>query len=56
VKALTVKGIEVVQADTNDITSLTAAFHSSSIIFAVTDFFELFQTVGLEKAMKIESA
>jgi hypothetical protein len=54
-KALTMKGAEVVQGDTNNITSLTAAFHGSSVIFAMTDFFELFQTTGPEKAMEIES-
>jgi hypothetical protein len=53
---LAVKGAQVVQADTNDINSLIAAFHGSSIIFAVTDFFELFQAIGPEKAMDVEAA
>jgi nucleoside-diphosphate-sugar epimerase len=54
-ESLTLRGAEVVQADANDIASLIAAFKNSSIIFAVTDFFENFQKVGPEKAMEIET-
>ncbi|KAH6662631.1 hypothetical protein F5X68DRAFT_178120 [Plectosphaerella plurivora] len=53
-KALTDRGVEVVQADLNDVISLKAAFAGSYAIFAVTNFFEALPTQGVEKAMEIE--
>lgn len=37
-KALAARGVEVVQADLNDVASLITAFRNASIIFLVTDF------------------
>ena len=37
-KTLTARGVEVVQADMDDVTSLITAFKGSYAIFAVTDF------------------
>ncbi|KAL3467268.1 hypothetical protein BJX64DRAFT_166419 [Aspergillus heterothallicus] len=45
-QTLTAKGIEVVQADLNDIASLRAAFTGTHAIFAVTNFFEPLLTHG----------
>jgi len=53
-KALANQGVEVVQADLNDIESLKAAFSGSHIIFAVTNFFEPFATSGPTKAVEVE--
>ncbi|KAL4744696.1 hypothetical protein BDW72DRAFT_212266 [Aspergillus terricola var. indicus] len=53
-KDLAAKGIEVVRADINDIDTITAAFKGSHIIFAVTDFWALYQQQGYEKAKEIE--
>ncbi|KAL7800677.1 hypothetical protein V8C43DRAFT_313308 [Trichoderma afarasin] len=55
-KDLTAQGVEVVQATTDDVSSLTVAFQGSSIIFGVTDFFGLFANEGPLKATEIESA
>jgi len=54
--ALAARGVEVVAADLNDVKSLTEAFHGSSAIFAVTNFFEPFATGGPETALKVEVA
>lgn len=54
-KALAARGVEVVQATTDDILSLTHAFQGSAIIFGVTDFFGLFASHDAFKAMEIES-
>jgi len=53
-KALQAKGVEVVSADLNNQASLVEAFKDSSIIFAVTDFFEPFMREGPEAAIKVE--
>ncbi|RDH18606.1 HSCARG dehydrogenase [Aspergillus niger ATCC 13496] len=53
-KDLASRGIEVVAADLNDESSLVKAFADVSIIYAVTNFFEPFATVGPEAAMEIE--
>ncbi|GCB22902.1 NmrA-like family domain-containing protein 1 [Aspergillus awamori] len=53
-KDLASRGIEVVAADLNDESSLVKAFANVSIIYAVTNFFEPFATVGPEAAMEIE--
>lgn len=48
-------GAEVVQADLNDIASLQAAFVGSYAIFAATNFFEPFATLGVDNAIDTES-
>jgi len=54
-KALAEQGAEVVSADVNDIESLKKAFAGSSIIYAVTNFFEPFATFqSQEKGMEVE--
>jgi uncharacterized protein YbjT (DUF2867 family) len=53
-KALASRGVEVVAADVNDEASLVKAFDGTSVVFAVTDFFEPFARVGAETAMDIE--
>jgi uncharacterized protein YbjT (DUF2867 family) len=53
-KALASRGVEVVDADVNDEASLVKAFDGTSVVFAVTDFFEPFARVGAETAMDIE--
>lgn len=53
---LSERGVQVVQADANTVTSLRAAFEGSHAIFAVTNFFEPLATHGLEKAGEIETA
>jgi NmrA-like family len=54
-KAFTARGVEVVKADVNDLSSLVSAFKGSYAIYAVTDFFEPFGKHGAEKATEIES-
>jgi hypothetical protein len=54
-KALAANGVEVVKADVNDLTSLIAAFEGSSVIYAVTDFFEPFAKDGPEKGAEVET-
>jgi len=53
-KALADQGVEVVQADVNDLGSLKAAFAGSQIVFAVTNFFEPFAASGPVKAVEVE--
>lgn len=55
-KALTAQGVEMVTADLNDEQSLVKAFHGSTAIYAVTDFFEPFAASGPSAAIDIESA
>jgi hypothetical protein len=55
-KSLSAKGITVVKADLNDITSLRTAFAGTHAIFAVTNFFEALPTLGIVSAMEIETA
>ena len=54
-KALAAKGVEVVQADLNDLASLKAAFQGSYAVYAVTDFFEPFGQSGPQKAIEVEA-
>jgi hypothetical protein len=54
-RALADQGVEVVKADLNDTESLKAAFEGSYGIYAVTNFFEAFPTVGKDKAIDIEA-
>jgi hypothetical protein len=42
-------------ADIGDLQSTTAAFKGSHVIFAVTDFYALFQTHGRTKAKEMET-
>ncbi|KAH8819771.1 NmrA-like family-domain-containing protein [Xylogone sp. PMI_703] len=53
-KELKSRGMDIVQADANDEASLKSAFAGSHVIFAVTDFFELFAQHGAEEAVKLE--
>ncbi|KAL7952562.1 hypothetical protein V8C34DRAFT_322905 [Trichoderma compactum] len=55
-KGLAAKGVGIVQATTNDVSSLTAAFQGSSIILGVTGFFGLFGGGGPLKTMGIKSS
>jgi hypothetical protein len=52
--ALSKRGVEVVYADLNDLSSLVEAFKGAAVIYAVTDFFEPFAAMGPELAIKIE--
>lgn len=45
-KALTAKGIEMVEADTNNISSLQKAFEGAHAIFSVTDFWVTYAEVA----------
>ncbi|KAK8095160.1 uncharacterized protein PG998_014384 [Apiospora kogelbergensis] len=54
-KTLTSHGIEVVEADLNDVDSIRAAFAGSHAIFALTNFFETVPTLGVKKSMEIET-
>jgi hypothetical protein len=54
-KALAAQGVELVTADVNDEQSLVKAFHGSTAIYAVTDFFEPFAASGPSAAIDIES-
>jgi NmrA-like family protein len=49
------RGVEVVEADINNVESLRAAFAGTYAIFAVTNFFETLPTLGVEKSMEIET-
>lgn len=42
-KSLSAKGIEIVQADVNDVASLQRAFADATLIFGVTDFWTIFK-------------
>ncbi|KAK9318839.1 NAD(P)-binding protein [Lipomyces orientalis] len=52
---LAAKGVEVVQADADNISSLATAFTGSHAIYAVSDFVEPFAKGGPEHAMEVES-
>src|ERR1700761_626986 len=53
-QALAARGVEVVKADLNDLSSLTVAFAGSYAIYAVTDFFEPFGKHGAVKGAETE--
>jgi len=53
-QTLAAKGVDIVAADANDLSSLIAAFSGSSVIYAVTNFFEPFAKDGAEKATQVE--
>ncbi|KAL2799910.1 NAD(P)-binding protein [Aspergillus keveii] len=55
-QSLSAKGITVLKADLNDITSLRTAFAGTHAIFAVTNFFEALPTLGIQQAMDTETA
>jgi len=54
-KKLAAQGIEVVKVDLDDLESTKAAFKDSAIVFAVTDFYGLFQKHGPQKAKEMEA-
>lgn len=54
-KSLAAHGVEVVEADINNVESLRTAFAGSHAIFAATNFFEALPTLGVEKSMEIET-
>ncbi|KAJ9144408.1 NAD(P)-binding protein [Coniochaeta hoffmannii] len=54
-RSLQAKGVELIQADLNNLESLEAAFAGSHVIYAVTDFFEPFAAFGPDRAMEVES-
>ncbi|KAH8691818.1 NmrA-like family protein-like protein [Talaromyces proteolyticus] len=54
-KSLQSKGIEVVQADADDLPSLIQAFSGSHAIFAVSDFVAPFAAGGPDHAVEVES-
>lgn len=55
-KALISKGIEMVQANTNDEESLVRAFQGATAIFAFTDYYDHFFNHGAAASMKMEAA
>lgn len=54
-QSLQAQGVEVVEADANDLASLVRAFAGSYAIFAVTNFFEPLASLGIDKAMEVET-
>ncbi|KAL4904114.1 hypothetical protein BDW74DRAFT_155101 [Aspergillus multicolor] len=53
-KSLAAQGVEVVKADLTDFDTVAAAFKDSHIIYAVTDFWALYQKDGYEVARDTE--
>jgi hypothetical protein len=53
-KALTARGVEMVQADQKDEASLDKAFEGANVIFAVTDYYDFFFQKGKEASMELE--
>jgi hypothetical protein len=54
-KSLLAQGVDVVEADINDVESLQAAFAGSYAIYSMTNFFEAFPKVGMAKGIEIEA-
>ncbi|KAM5343837.1 hypothetical protein ACJ41O_012374 [Fusarium nematophilum] len=54
-ESLRKQGVEVVEADANDISSLQRAFAGSYAIFAATNFFESFPAISPKEAIERES-
>ncbi|PLB40929.1 uncharacterized protein BDW47DRAFT_122999 [Aspergillus candidus] len=54
--ALKAKGVEMVQGNTDDQTSLEAAFQGAHAIFAFTDYYDYFFELGPERSMARETA
>ncbi|PTB34959.1 uncharacterized protein TrAFT101_006364 [Trichoderma asperellum] len=54
-KKLASDGVRIIEADLDDVASLQVAFAGTSIIFASTNFFELFVKRGNEEAIEIET-
>lgn len=54
-KNLASDGVRIIEADLDDVASLQVAFAGTSIIFAVTNFFEPFIKHGSEEAIDIET-
>ncbi|KAI0187858.1 hypothetical protein EV127DRAFT_139178 [Xylaria flabelliformis] len=55
-KALAARGVSVIQADLNDVKSLTDAVAGSHAVFAVTDFWGPFKELGQQRAAALETA
>jgi hypothetical protein len=53
-KALAAKGVEVVKANLNDEASLESAFEGATHIFAFTDYYDTFFSLGPEESMSLE--
>ncbi|KAI1079915.1 hypothetical protein F5B20DRAFT_541594 [Whalleya microplaca] len=53
-KALTAKGVEMVQGELGDPTSLERAFEGAHIIFGMTDYYEAFYKHGKDIAIETE--
>jgi hypothetical protein len=54
-KSLSGQGVEVVEADLDDLASLKTAFAGTHAIFAMTNFFEPIPNVSAEQAILLES-
>ncbi|PNP43586.1 hypothetical protein TGAMA5MH_04558 [Trichoderma gamsii] len=48
-KALSARGVEVVQADMDDLSSLSAAFQNANAIFVVSDFWGIYGALAQQK-------
>ncbi|KAK1252104.1 hypothetical protein MKX08_003291 [Trichoderma sp. CBMAI-0020] len=48
-KALSARGVEVVQADMDDVSSLSAAFQGANAIFVVSDFWGIYGALAQQK-------
>lgn len=53
-RSLEARGVNMVEADLDDETSLTTAFEGASFIFAMTNFFDLFETESADMSMAAE--
>lgn len=53
-QALSIKGVEVVEANTDDQESLEGAFQGANAIFAFTNYYDCFFELGPEKSMARE--
>ncbi|KAH6967898.1 hypothetical protein BKA56DRAFT_679033 [Ilyonectria sp. MPI-CAGE-AT-0026] len=53
-KALSAKGVDMVKADLNDLSSLQPVFEGANVVFGITDFYDSFETQGWQKSMDVE--
>jgi hypothetical protein len=53
-KALFAQGVDVVEADMNNVESLQVAFIGAYAVYGVTNFFDVFPEVGKAKSVEIE--
>lgn len=54
-KALVAKGVEVVEANSDDQPSLERAFQGATVIFAFTNYYDFFYDVGPEESIARET-